>query len=574
MIDYSLVDKWYNYSIPKRFDSTELLDFIIRSNLISRFVKEVELKFDAKSPSAYTDGEFCYLAGVFFKKDFYEKILFIHDEKEQIKACIAVNNGIQIHEALHIDILGNKNKLDMIKGHVRAEKYQTDAIFFDLLNIIEDSFSENYCFFENPRAYTFLESANGIFFNENVVNDRVFNVTDELNISNLLNILIIFRRRDLIKSSLPFDCNIQEFTDVLFRSLDTSLTLQQRVSIAVDLRELIEKNEELEQEAQKKKFAHDDLNIDQYEVMTDVIKEIRKIIYDNKHDLDSLSKFFQIETNENPKPIPVVYHDINEFNGHKQIVPQKEFANFANLLSHFRQEKNTTGKPKIIGNKFNPKRFHNFSVDGKVMTQDDSQKTKKGEPKIILLIDASGSMRGELLDKTVNVCYSVFDSLKTNHIPCAVYAHTTDYKNAIVVGVSSYQMPLSGKHIENTHNNLKRFQNIHGIDCSENADGWAIDFVSKRFPESIDDKFLIVLSDGQPSYGDFEYVGANGVNHTKEIVKSINKGGIYVVSMSLTEYVVETNNKIYGKDKNFKAYGSRLSEEIKKLIYKITYKGN
>lgn len=571
MIDYSLVDNWYKFGIPKKFISSQLLEFVLKSNTITSFVKEIPVKLDVSAKSAYTDGINCFLAGIYFQKDFYSDVLFIKPEKDQIKACIAVNNGIQIHEALHVDILGTMNKIDMIDENPNSSPYRDNAVFGDLLNIVEDLFSENLCFENNKKAYVFLETMNNIFFNEQAVDYRKSQLFGNKSLKNILNMLPIFRNRYYLGTNLAAICGLEEFTDILFKALNTNLTIYDRVQIAIELMLLIENNKDLKQQSDaiNMDFLGSFETIDKLAI-SELDANLIEILKNNEKELDSLSKMVDVLEKNTNLSIPIEFLEVTNYTSSEDVELDTNFSNFAFMLNHFRQEKNNAGNSVILGNKFKPSQFYKHSIDGKIMSIDNSQIVKKGNPEIILLIDASGSMRGKLLDKTINVCYSVFVSLKNNNIPCAVYAHTTLNSKCLIVGVASYLMPLMNDKITNTNNVLQRFKNLHGVRNSQNADGIAINFVGDRFPKSKNDKFLLVLSDGQPAFTEYGYGSYEGGNHTTEIVKKLDKNNVYVASLSLTEDVVKNNNKIYGSKRNVKAYGDLLQENMKNLIYKIT----
>lgn len=574
-IDYSLIDRWYKYYIPEYFEPSVLLDFVIKSNTISSFVKNIPLKFDANAPSAYTDGKSCFLAGVYFTPNFYHS-LYIGDEKEQVKACIAISNGVQIHEALHVLLLGELNKIDMIHSYEPAEKYANDPIFYDILNIIEDHFSENYCFVKNTKAYKFLELLNDIIFNEKVMSDVVYNVNEKRRVTNILNCLTLFRNRDYLDSSLATECNIVELVDILHKALNIHLEISDRAKIAYEIREWLSQNEDFEQQIQI--FSADYENFKQLDTYTILTSEIVQNIIRNKaYELEILQEYFSsvTEDKENPE-IPVILKNVAEYSiSNKEVTKVREFDDFTHNLKFFSELKRNPGQDVVLGNHFNSRAFYRLNIDGKVMTRNDSNKVRKGQPEIILLIDASGSMSGSLLDMTINVCYTVFEGLKNSDIPVSVYAHTAEFKDALVVAVASHKMPLMTSYVETTYDNQERFKRLHSVENDENADGYAIEFVSKRFNfNSVSDKFLIVLSDGRPNFARYDYMGTKGIEHTKNVVNKLNSDGIYVMSMSLTKGVYDTNNLIYGKERNLEAYGNHLIENMKRTIYNITNKRN
>ena len=72
-IDYSIIDEWYGRSIPYGF--RYLVPFAQRSNELTREIIPTPILVDAKSKSAYMANGKCYLPGMFFLPEFYERYM-------------------------------------------------------------------------------------------------------------------------------------------------------------------------------------------------------------------------------------------------------------------------------------------------------------------------------------------------------------------------------------------------------------------------------------------------------------------------------------------------------------------
>lgn len=250
----------------------------------------------------------------------------------------------------------------------------------------------------------------------------------------------------------------------------------------------------------------------------------------------------------------------------------KDFRGLGNLLRYLRQEKHHPGAPRTVGSKLVKQRLHRIATDGKVMAMYDSKHITKGKPKVILLIDMSGSMRSSsLIDRVMIAAYSAFESLVECQVPVAVYGHTASSKGhdyqPLVYAIAAYQMPLFQRGLTTTRNVKAAFGRVTKVEHSQNFDGIAIEEVAKRFPDQPGSKVLIVLSDGQP-YGGGSYGGQRALEHTADVIRRTNRSGTAVLSLSLTSEVMEANDKLYGKG-NLPAYGHLLDRSLRHLVQVI-----
>jgi nitric oxide reductase activation protein len=126
-------------------------------------------------------------------------------------------------------------------------------------------------------------------------------------------------------------------------------------------------------------------------------------------------------------------------------------------------------------------------------------------------------------------------------------------------------MPFQNKQVQTTQDAFKRISNAVHIDLQENYDGFAIYSLKDYFLKSTK-RFMIVLSDGQPSGNGYRGGAAN--EHTKKIVDNLRKDGTNVYAISLVESVVQANNQIYGKQYNINGSGN-LDSELRKLIVNL-----
>jgi Mg-chelatase subunit ChlD len=206
-----------------------------------------------------------------------------------------------------------------------------------------------------------------------------------------------------------------------------------------------------------------------------------------------------------------------------------------------------------------PTRIVNMFTDEKMFSPLPEESTER-DSEVILLVDASGSMRGRffkfkksdgsgvsntLVSGVMGVASALLDGFKMSNIRCGVYAHTTFDTNAgeapIVIKIAD----------ETTRNALQEFLDADNISNENNGDSFAIEEVVKHF---VDDgkehgKTLIVLSDGQPACDSY-HGNVDGDKETKMAVDTARESGIAVYSISLTKSVVRYNDYIYGEKYN------------------------
>jgi len=349
----------------------------------------------------------------------------------------------------------------------------------------------------------------------------------------------------------------KQHLDILKRAQNVSLTLSQRFLLAYELFKLLEQQHGDEGGFDKQiKGSEDDdskNSIDKNTLTQGDIQQLLKTISDKQLD-DIASQFVQKYEDGSIKNVNVELVNVmtDEKNKSSRYTPKidrnSKFDGFAQYLINARAMKENFVQRREIGTKILPNRLQNALVDGKIFSKRDTEMMGKNNPEIIFLLDLSGSMRsysdgGSLLDLTLNSAYTIFDSLVKNDIPCSFYGHTTNDENCLVVAIASHKMPLMTKNIETTYSFKDNFRETHKIDSNDNGDGFAIEFVGKRFSEKQGKKVLLVLSDGQPACYLANLGGERGIAHTANSAKILRDSNVSVVSLSLVEGVMSTKTR-------------------------------
>lgn len=226
-----------------------------------------------------------------------------------------------------------------------------------------------------------------------------------------------------------------------------------------------------------------------------------------------------------------------------------------------------------------PTRIVNMFTDEKIFSPLPENETERNS-EVIILVDASGSMRGHYLrvmenggkqrlmplyDAVVGAARAIADGLQRANVNCSVFAHSTLSDNDC-----AFICKLADPYSFDRQND---FANAGKIKSRNNADSYAIDEVAKYFSQDGRDigRTLIVLSDGQPAFSGYRN-DRNGDKLTREAADKLREDGVKVYSISLIESVVNDNNRIYGKKNNFFPVDEQsgnvisLSSMLKKIV--------
>lgn len=176
---------------------------------------------------------------------------------------------------------------------------------------------------------------------------------------------------------------------------------------------------------------------------------------------------------------------------------------------------------------------------------------------IILLIDESGSMTGQLLDSCKEVAVILHEAIKdVNNLDCFIYGHSS-FEDGEELRVSRYC-------------NTKTNPNLNLINeisiKSENYDSWALletvyDYLSISQRTNHNNTILFMLSDGTPEGN--EYGGDNAIEHVNECVtflESIHNVKTFGIGLN-NAYSTKIGTRLFGSNKNI-----ILGEDISELI--------
>lgn len=568
MIDYTIIEKWYGGYIPT---FNNLLDFSIKSNILTKGIIPTPITLDKMAETAYMKDGKCVLPALFFTKKFYTEYLGV-DEQDAIYAAIAVINGSQLHESLHNLILGaNANFITVtdhcLKSREFINKYYTQ-VFKDCFNIIEDVYSNYYCYVNYPSLNVFVDLLIKTVFNKSLFDKSYENLYTNKNVKTVLNCLVCSQNDDNLTGKTQFEVDYKEHVEVMLSARNVNLSLNDRFDLAEKLYTLLAKEFDEDDDFSRE---NSDTGIDNNSQFSNQeIADFSSIYFADLNEI--YTDFVDMVAFKKPKEMIIDLVDI------KTLVPRhyveslpldKNFNGFSQYIQNARALKPMPIEPKYTGQVILTNRLFSAKIDGKIFSKRDTQVFDRNYPEIIFLGDGSGSMASSNLLRPVAIATkTIFKDLKENNIGCAVYFHTTRYGKCIIYAVASNNMPfMNQKHLVTTQDYEKRFDAIPMIDTAQNADGYAIEFISKRFSDKPGKKVIVVLSDGLPSFG---YSGGEeSKNHIRNLCKNLRGSNISVVSLSLTDEVMSNNSELYGEKNNIAAYGSNLQNNLKKLVSQI-----
>jgi hypothetical protein len=567
----TFIDNWYGGYKPTFHN---FLEFSIRSVEFANVIANVKsIGIDQTQTTAYMNnkGEI-YLPAIWYSEKFYRDVMKYSDE-QAINAAISYHNGAQIHESLHVKHtpLTFKTEIDRI-----SEKYKKDEqMLMFCLNLIEDIFIEHIGEKTYKNIFPFNRFVNDLFFTDDktdeIIDKWLSTKDDELggpNTQALINSLISWKRVE--NRDKYTDDSYKPFVELFEQACNPDIDFKKRLNLAVQLYDLL-----VENEVKPNLFANGDLDGLQ-SVPSELMDKIEKWIKDNGGEIKRIvERFEKIKSELKPTDIhgqvKSSFTDLAKRlkfqfkldNAGEKIQPDKRWLSFANYIRYTQSPKPDFYVTKDSGSILVDHELYRIGIDGNVLTDKINTAKKKDKPQFLLLVDSSGSM-GRMYQDVVRAASGIFLSLSQSDIPVSMFGHSGD-NYPVIYGIASYKMPFQNKQLQTTQDAFKRISNAVHIDLQENYDGFAIYSLKDYFLKS-PKRFMIVLSDGQPS-GD-GYRGSAANEHTKKIVDNLRKDGINVYAISLVESVVQANNQIYGKQYNINGSGN-LDSELRKLIVNL-----
>lgn len=623
------VRTWYGPVIPYFYSLKQLVDFAINSWVFAKNIAgdKVSMTITSSIPTAATDGKTIFIPTSYFSEDF---LAGNTDSTDYMAASIALVNGSQLHEALHIRYTPSCNIRDAIRGvpgkdadgvqlkerfdHLREES----AIFLTLINLVEDVYIEARGFENHPHIMNFVQSKNDIFFGDGQVEARITALLKpEATQDDLVNMLILLknlRNRDLhgvdtwqhiidkvIESEKIKDQSLRiihayeifkmissastadgkpmpqgnqssstgtESNQIFYGGKLSPEAMAQLIENGLTISEMEIDNSTPRSEVESGDFEVDDRpRGDGTDEFTAAVVAALAQLREEKPRVWKTPSHSRADEMK-PRVIDVVTLTSKSS---RKVEPDPKFIKLGSAMRYARQVNHHPGQLFDTGSGLSETDLYRIAIDGRIMHNNDSQRMHRGKPRVIILIDLSGSMSGaNLVHPVTNAAYGMYVALSSAGVPVSVFGHTSvdgagDRDVPAIYAIAAFNMPFITKMPQVTSQTAKRFTAVMGVNTSQNFDGVAIKYCSQRFTSERGSRTIIVMSDGQP-HGGYNYSGDEALNHTINTIADVRRKGINVLSLSLTQHVMETNDKIYGPHHNMQAYGAHLTRTATRLV--------
>lgn len=525
----------------------------------------------------------------------------------------------------------SQDSRERISSHELA-KVQNIKGFNICLNLIADVAIEAACEEIYPILYDFVICKNELLLGNRMIPYAIESLAEDSKIDNTLETLFLTKNvnsAELLKTEQP---NLEKYINIIEKARNSdAANYADVINIGYELyKALVNGEDSSGQEFSESSSDSDEMKPDTTSSMEKaMMRAIISALTNGEIDMDggelgdsdpkssekgdkneaeierivqSFDKEMDKEKDKDSPPVKIDYKalgdvgknirevhlvDINEWHGltASPLDPVTKWKSFGNYLKYARHETKNRGVAKDHGRRLLKHRLSHLITDQKLFITPTDVGTKRGQPEVIILVDVSGSMHSgrvqndsgryvNLLTAVVNASHGMHISLMNASIRNIVVAHTTSNSlpgaqshGPIMYGIAAYDMPFFSSYSRTTGDTAVRFGKALNIDCNENYDGIAVQKAGTLFTSSLSTKVLIVLSDGQPSAP--YYSGSSALNHAKDSATLVRKKGIAVISMSLTEGVMDTNNAIYGKKNNIAAYGANFNKAMTGIVQMI-----
>lgn len=211
-------------------------------------------------------------------------------------------------------------------------------------------------------------------------------------------------------------------------------------------------------------------------------------------------------------------------------------------------------KPKLKG--LRTDRGHRVADPSRIITdgrifRERAEKQTMLPLEIIILVDCSGSMTSyDNIRKAFEAaCGAAYGLVSGGHQVC-ILGHTADTDS---IGILSEKQSVVIYVVKEFHESVdlaqyRAYTIVKKLSKAQNRDGEAILAASKYFTKRKYKRCILVISDGEPC-ADF-YGGSEAVEHTARCVATIRQSNITIMSISIDESAVDSNNQIYGEAAN------------------------
>lgn len=531
------------------------------------------------------------------KTNFYDvrinPVWFLYNTYENtevpIQYGILVTTSFLIHEGLHAAYTGREFLSD-VNGKILeliGKEYANNNFFFRIFNVIEDTYIENKCFYEQPYLYRYIELLRNNVMTTNVFYDRVVEAYNEKqNIETFLDMVYLMTNKEYRQQS--YHDEFQWYLDDLKNDVFSSDSVVDRLLFAKKVYDYFKEN--YEEEFEKKKLEEPSqsefVNNLTEEEIEDLEKHIEDLITRNMSEISKieqqLNKLNNIDEQKQKVEDPVLLNEGvkrvkfvdlgNKFfaGDYKPIFPDNTRGLNKELEEKFRDSL-SFNQPRNSGY-FSPHLTPRIFQNNSAIFLRKPHEEVKTKPYVTLLLDISGSTRGGgVFENIMCNAYWVMKSLYGS-IPFAAFAHTTMHYNgenaALIYKIGSYNGYLHNKHKTTTTKNYsKRLNTLKSAENNGNADGTVIKYLVDNNTNSDLNNYFIVVSDGLPA--DSFDGRKSAEQELKEAIDNARRLKYTVLSFSVVESVIDNNKRLYGSKYSVNAVGENFIKNFRRVMQNV-----
>lgn len=557
------ISKWYGSSrirIPM-IDSISFGHFVasnlglVRSICSQRLDLKVEIKFTKElTASADQENNVIGISGLFLRG------MFGNSEAQTANVTVAAISGIIVHELAHFAY--SPKTLEPFAEYV---KERTSCLFDEKIamllgNIIEDIYIEEEIERVLPNLKWMLDTFNEIFFTEAEESLRVSLVegikeapTSPFDVMKILSLLILAKTRELTGlndylQSLFIEAYSAKDAVLLQDRFDIVLSLYERIMCNVERLDASEGDKKYEDAIREliRKINNSLANRTIEQTMESTEGEYQRIVELN-HMLKSCeeSKISLVEDSYLDCSLHTSEIKLAPSSGRETVDVDTKYAELAQIARQRSVVNRPYGLDKVQGNSI--RKLYRIATDSKIFAE-PSPFQSYDHQEVIILVDCSGSMgygdeKESRLYRAWSSAAGAAVALTEGRCQVAVYGHTADID--VVPSLTIYCAKSFSDSIDILPYTARTATQS---ECKENRDGTAIRFIGGKFQSKTRQRFLIVISDGQPIA--CRYEGITAIKHTAEEVKRLRSNGINVLSISITPEASQANDVIYGEEHN------------------------
>lgn len=465
---------------------------------------------------------------------------------------VAVLLGIVVHECGHFAYTPPDAMSASIKHLLTKTPYaKSEDVAKTVANIVEDIYIEAELDRDVPSLSWTVQEANNLFFHDKFaqrVEGEALSIEGApqhlSGVAAVLNLLVLAKTRE--------DVITTAFTEPLFAEVKRAKNLprfEDRLALSLSLYNQVMcevKEEECKGGHGKKALLEVEKTSKGLTAKGATLREKASVLANPIN--NTISKldegevdFADSEMAESygftPTPLVVEY----ALSSGKEVEVDERYAALAEVARQRAVVNHPYGLDKKRGRDI--RKLYRIATDGKIFAEQVSMNAYK-PMQVAILVDCSGSMEGNRILDAIRAATGAALALAEAHCDVAVYGHTADQDGILsttIYKAKGFREPLAGLE--------SRMGAMLSSDLIENRDGYAIEYVGKKFTDKRKRRVLIVLSDGAPM-ANGGYTGTGAFKHTKDAIQRVRQLGVDVLSISITPTANYTNSGMYGEQWN------------------------